>query len=250
VKEKALTVNWFCDDQWRFDDFSGPLCHHFSYVITTDPYAMAKYRDVGFSKAILSQWATLECREEFDGAPPAYAHDVSFVGLRSPFRRWLIKELGRRGVDVACFGHGWPRGRVTYDEMAATFLGSRINLNISNSRSHDLRYVFSGLSSLREYLSLRKVREQVKGRHFEINAMGGFQLTNYVDFLENYFRIGQEIGVYNALDDLVEKIRYYLEHEELRQGIARAGYERVRQEHSYEDRFREAFRVMGVAGDG
>lgn len=248
LKNQCLTVNWFCDDQWRFDDFSSKFCNHFSYIVTTDPYATGKYHGIGYKNVILSQWATLDFRAEFDGTSPRYLHDVSFVGMKSPFRQWLIRELGKRGIEVKCFGTGWSRGRIPYQEVEEVFHSSRINLNISNSRSHDIRYIFSGRSAWKDFRATKKVKEQVKGRHFEIPAFGGFQLTNYVEFLEDYFRIGTEVAIYNTLDDLADKIRFYLGREGLRQQIARAGYERTRQEHTYENRFEAIFRSMGVLG--
>jgi spore maturation protein CgeB len=248
LKERYLTVNWFCDDQWRFEDFSRRYCRHFSYVVTTDRYALKKYRDAGFDNAILSQWATRDVRAVSDRNPGSYGRDVSFVGMSNAYRRWLIRELEKRGVEIECYGTGWPRGRVPYEEVEVVFQSSKINLNISNSRSHDVRYLLSGYSAWRDYRSTPKVKEQIKGRHFEIPACGGFQLTNYVEFLEDYFRIGEEIAIYNVLDDLVDKIRFYLDRESLRQEIARAGNERTRREHTYEKRFQEIFRAMGVLG--
>ena len=250
LKEHHLTINWFCDDQWRFETFSSRYCHHFSHVVTTDPYAVKKYREAGYSQAILSQWATRDCVPQFADAGVDYLHDVSFVGAMNPFRRWLVGELGKRAVSVTCFGHGWPTGRVTYERMEEIIRGSRINLNISNSRSYDIRYVLSSFSRLRTFRSSPKTKEQIKGRHFEINALGGFQLTNYVEFLEDYFWLGKEIAIYNALDDLVDKIRYYLDHDDLRCSIARAGYERVRREHTYERRFANIFARIGLAPAG
>lgn len=246
LKERFHTVNWFADDQWRFEDFSSKVCHHFTHAVTTDPYSRAKYQEIGYGNAVLSQWATLDARPEFNGNPVRYHHDVSFVGMMNPFRRWLVRELEKRGVEVVCFGTGWPRGRLSYDEVEEVFYSSRINLNISNSRSYDIRYVLSGRGGWRDFRRTRKIREQIKGRHFEIPACGGFQLTNYVEFLEDFFLIGKEVAVYNALDDLVNKIRFYLDRESLRREIARAGYERVRKEHTYEKRFEEIFRTMGV----
>jgi spore maturation protein CgeB len=246
LKEQTCTVNWFSDDQWRFEELSSKFCHHFSHIITTDPYALPKYEKAGYEHAILTQWATLDSRPEFAQAPSSYRYDVSFVGLENPFRRWMIRELGKRDTEVVCFGTGWPRGRLTYEEVEAVFHSSRINLNISNSRSYDIRYVLSGRAGWKDYRKTRKTREQLKGRHFEIPACGGFQLTNYVEFLEDYFWIGKEVAVYNILDDLVDKIRFYLDRENLRQEIAHAGCERARREHTYVTRFEEIFRTMGV----
>ncbi|GEM_PF-707748 len=237
LKGKYLTLNWFCDDQWRFDDFSSRYCHHFSYVVTTDPFALQKYERVGYRNAILSQWATREYRPNFDVNRVEYLYDVTFVGGINPFREWFVSQLQKRGVAIQAFGSGWPNGRISYDQMNDIFQQSRINLNISNSKNFDLRFVTSSWKNFQSFRSTPKNKEQMKGRHFEIPAFGGFQLSNYVEFLEDHFVIGEEIAVYNTIDDLIDKIRYYLNDEELRRGLTVAGYERARTEHLYSHRF-------------
>jgi len=250
LKESCLTVNWFCDDQWRYRAFSRRYAPHFSWVITTDPLALDKYRADGCGRAILSQWATHEHLPGFEEARQPPLHQVSFVGGTEPSREWLVSELARRGVAVSCFGAGWPNGRVTFGQMAEVFRRSRINLNLSNSRCYDVRFAWSSWRNFRHHRTTPKNREQVKGRHFEIPAWGGFQLAPYVEFLEDSFEIGREIAVYSTVDDLADKIGYYLAREPLRESIARAGYERVRRDHTYERRWREIFRQMGLSEPG
>jgi len=247
LKARFRTINWFCDDQWRYEKFSQRYSHHFTHVVTTDGYAPAKYRRAGYDGAILSQWATGDLLAGFPEGPIEYRHDVSFVGGANANRRWIVDELGRRGVRVACFGGGWGTRRVSYEEMKEVILASRINLNISNSRNSDIRYALSSIQSFHDFQASPKTHEQIKGRHFEINGFGGFQLTNYVDFLEDYLEIGREVAVYRGADDLIDKVGYYLENEPRRQEIARAGHERVRAEHTYEKRFEEIFRAIGVS---
>jgi len=250
LRESAITLNWFCDDQWRFEGFSRRYAPHFSWVVTTDPFALDKYRAAGLDNALLSQWATNETAAADAALPQEYEHDVSFIGGINPYRKWLVSELERRGIPVACYGFGWPGGKVSQTRMTELFRSSRINLNLSNSKSHDLRFAFSSLGNLLHSRSSPKTKEQIKGRHFEIGAWGGFQLTNYVEFLEDYFDIGKEIAVFGALDDLPDKIRFYLANDELRRSIAAAGYRRVRQEHTYEQRFRAIFRRIGLPEAG
>jgi len=42
------------------------------------------------------------------------------------------------------------------------------------------------------------------------------------------------------------KIRYYLEHDEEREKIAMAGYQRTLGEHTYEKRFEQIFKTIGL----
>ncbi len=40
----TLTINWFCDDHWRFEDYSRDWAPHFNWVVTTAVDAPEKYR--------------------------------------------------------------------------------------------------------------------------------------------------------------------------------------------------------------
>jgi len=247
LKSKYITLNWFCDDQWRFEEFTKYYVPHFTYAITTDKFALNKYRKIGYENVILSQWASFGFNEDIDFEAIKYKYNVSFVGGISGYRKWLINKLEKAGMKIECFGAGWKNGRVTFDEMSGIFKTSKINLNISNSVSYDIRYIFSifsSLRSIREFLRSKKRVEQIKARNFEMPAFGGFQLTNYVPCLEDYFDIGREVAVYISFDDLMLQINYYLDNEEERRRIMIDGYKRAINEHTYVSRLKDIFRKV------
>ena len=126
--------------------------------------------------------------------------------------------------------------------MGEIFENSKINLNISNSVNYDVRYIFSSLRSIKEFLRSTKRIEHIKARNFEIPAFAGFQLTNYVHCLEDYFDIGREVAVYISFDDLILRINYYLNNEEERKKIMINGYKRVMNEPTYLYRFKKIFK--------
>ena len=80
------------------------------------------------------------------------------------------------------------------------------------------------------------ISNDINYRTFETTGCGTFLLTNYTPGLEKLFDIGKEIVVYNDLNDLDNKVRYYLENEEEREKIAKAGYERSKKDHTYYER--------------
>ncbi len=239
LKGKYATCAWFGDDTWRFDSFSSKLAPHFTHVCTTDPFSLEKYRALGVAP-ILTQWAA----QPLPGAPAAgaagdYRFDVSFIGARNSVRAWFIDFLRARGVGVECFGHGWPGGKVAAAEMAGIFAASRINLNLSNSATPDLRYLTAGPKNFLSYLAAEKRAEQIKARNFEIPLAGGFQLTNYVAGLERYLEIGREVAVFASPEECAAQARYYLAHDAERRAIAAAGLARAERDHTYLARLRE-----------
>ena len=68
-----------------------------------------------------------------------------------------------------------------------------------------------------------------------------------IPFVIERTAIGISTGVGHR-HDLVEKVRYYLKHEDERAAIAQAGYERTLREHTYVHRFRDIFGQMGLSG--
>ena len=80
------------------------------------------------------------------------------------------------------------------------------------------------------------ISNDINYRTFETTGCGTFLITNYTPGLEKLFDIGKEIVVYNDLNDLDNKVKYYLENEEERENIANAGYERSKTDHTYYER--------------
>lgn len=288
----VTTLNWFCDDHWRFESYSRKWAPCFSWVITTATSALPKYASIGYHNVIKSQWACnhfLYKRKE-----QALRYDVTFVGQPHGNRRQVIKTLQDAGINVLTWGNGWEAGRISQEHMIEVFGRSRINLNMANSfvpvgenpeRCHSSnctpgyafrrrvakvldRVPFGGQvkawgKALRRPTTTSEAKlsetavldrsggiyaEQIKGRNFEIPGCGGFLLTGGADNLEEYYQDGREVVIFHDDDELIDKIRYYLAHDEERSAIAQAGYERTLREHTYVHRFREIFTTMGFSG--
>ena len=288
----VTTVNWFCDDHWRFDNFTCRWAPCFTWSVTTAASALPKYESLKYRNVIKSQWACnhflYKKREE------ELRYDVTFVGQPHGNRRQVIKTLQDAGINVLTWGNGWEAGRISQEQMIDVFGRSRINLNMANSSvpvgenpercqsSNSTpgyafrrrvakildRVPFGGQvkawgkalsrptttseADLSETAVLDRpggiYSEQIKGRNFEIPGCGGFLLTGSADNLEQYYEDGREVVIFHDADELIDKIRYYLAHDEERSAIAQAGYERTLREHTYVHRFREIFTTMGFSG--
>lgn len=73
-------------------------------------------------------------------------------------------------------------------------------------------------------------------RVFEVMGTGSFLLTNWVPTIEDVFEDGKHLVLYRSLDEAVDKIKYYLKHDDEREKIAQAGYEEVIAKHKIQDR--------------
>jgi spore maturation protein CgeB len=234
LKSKYITVGWFGDDQWRFDNYSYKYAAYFTYCVTTDKFSIKKYKKLGQQNIIGSQWAAIDTHEipKFNG----YKYDVTFVGRYHPYRKWFIDTLVKRDIKIEVFGNGWPNGVLTNKQMNELFVSSKINLNISNSNSFDIRYLKSSWKAIPLLLKSKKNMSQVKARNFEIPYFGGFQLTDYVPSLGDYFDIGREVVCYKDIDEAELLIRYYLDNDQKRETIKNLSHKRAVAEHGYINR--------------
>ena len=241
----APTVNWFADDHWRFDDFTSAYAPAFDWSVTTDHDSVERYRAIGVDTVILSQWACN--RYAYAWTADELAHDVTFVGQPHGDRVAVVDRLRSAGIDVRCWGHGWPDGKLGHEEMVEVFGASRVNLNLANSSTNPwtLRMRLGAIARLRRPWDPPR-RSQIKGRTFEVPGSGGFLLTDHVPHIETYFDVGREISTFASTDDLVEKVRYWLAHPDERAAVARAGHRRVLDEHTYDHRFAAIFERMGL----
>ena len=85
------------------------------------------------------------------------------------------------------------------------------------------------------------LNNDVNMRNWEVLGSGGFLLTKRLPALSELLQDGVHCVMWDTLDDAMEKAKYYLEHQEERDKIAKAGYERTIKEHTYEQRFKEIF---------
>lgn len=108
-------------------------------------------------------------------------------------------------------------GSVDYwSEMPKVFRASKINLNFT----------------------IPNIKSGIPLRIWDVLGSGGFLLTNYQAEIPYYFKEGTDLVCFDGIDDLREKVGYYLTHEEERREIAYNGYQKVKREHSYIERIR------------
>jgi spore maturation protein CgeB len=239
----VTTLNWFCDDHWRFDNYSRFWAPQFNWVVTTARSAIPKYEQLQIRNVIKSQWACNQWLYRKSDLPCKY--DVSFVGQPHGNRRQMVQALRTGGINVRCFGFGWDEGRVSQEEMIRIFSESRINLNFSNASVQSGKWGW--LPILGQKIGRRShFPDQIKGRNFEVPGCGGFLLTSKADDLQSYYQLDKEIVCFDDVADLIDKIKYYLAHDDERAAIAWRGYDRTQRDHTYSRRFDEIFQRIGL----
>ncbi|MEM4218057.1 MAG: glycosyltransferase [Candidatus Methanomethylicaceae archaeon] len=81
-------------------------------------------------------------------------------------------------------------------------------------------------------------------RLFEATGVGTLLITDWKANLHEMFEPGKEVVAYRTPEECTELIQYYLEHEEEREAIARAGQQRTLREHTYYQRMQELVDIV------
>lgn len=127
---------------------------------------------------------------------------------------------------------------VLYSDEAAKEVLNEVEIRPWLDYNQEMPKVFH-LSKINLNITSRSIESGIPQRIWDILTVGGFCLTNYQPELKEYFEIGKDLEVYHNLQELEEKIQYYLTHEEKRIRIAINGYKKVRQKHSLQIRLTE-----------
>lgn len=192
--------------------------------LTSSKRSCLKYQAEGGLALFWPEAANPEIHRPYD---IPFEYDVSFLGGRYGYRPLLVEFLKKHGVKIAAFGPGWKNGVLPLEEAVALFSRSRINLG------------FGGIGHM--------VRIQhLKGRDFEVPMSEGLYLTSYHPELEECYEIGREIVCYKNKWDCLEKIRQLLAHPEEAAAIRKAGRQRALRDHTWEQRFEQLFRLIGL----
>jgi spore maturation protein CgeB len=140
-------------------------------------------------------------------------------------RRSILIELSKHH-DVSIYTNSNVRdlirvnykGSVDYwEEMPKVFKESKINLNIT----------------------IPNIKSGVPLRVYDILGAGGFCISNFQAELPMYFENEKHLVWYYNNQDLFEKVKFYKNHDTLREKISLEGYEFVKKNCSYEARIRE-----------
>lgn len=119
------------------------------------------------------------------------------------------------------------KGTCNYlDQMPRVFKASKINLNIT------LKILQSGIPL----------------RALDILGSGGFLMSSYQHEIAEYFTNGQEVVMYDSIEDAYDKVNFYLANDDIRNEIAKRGNAKVRELFTYDKQLESLFTTSGLKG--
>lgn len=129
-----------------------------------------------------------------------------------------------------------------YTGSDISFLPMANHRGLANSMT-EMPKIFN-LSKINLNFTSKPIRTGLPLRIWDILGAGGFVLTNFQAEIPEYFEIGKDLETYSSETELLQKIEYYLEHEEERKAIAQNGYLKAKEHYSLKRRVEE---LLGIA---
>lgn len=279
------TINWYCNGSYQFD-LVADIAPAYDYCLVPEKFRLADYRRVGANPIYFQEAANPNYYKPYPlkrnldvtfvgqcyGDRPAYirylydqgidvrvrgcgwlpAHPsqtrsglseaVEFLGTLHREDAW--RTLGRR-LKAAVTPARFVETTVADTRLPLALLGPPLS-DDEMVRMYSRSKISLGFSSCGETHRAGERVLQIRLRDFEGPMSGAFYLVEYMEELEEFFDIGKEIVCYRDRADLAEKVRYYLTHEDQRERIRTAGRRRALAEHTWQKRFENLFRQIGL----
>ena len=194
--------------------------HYYDLVFTTKTYNLAELILFGARKTRLF----LDSYNEKVHKPmnlteaerERFSSDVSAIGAFEAERAESLIYLASHGIRVNVWGNDW-----------SDMVNRHPNLVIKNEFLFGDDYSKAICATKINLNFLRKInRDEVTSRSVELAACGGFMLGERTRRHLEFFEEGVEAEFFGSNEELLKKVRHYLEKSEEREKIARAGRER------------------------
>jgi hypothetical protein len=274
-----VTMNFWCNGAHQFflvDEISPA----FDYCIVTERAAIPNYRAVGATPVYLQMAANPRIYRPYETGRdldvtfvgqryadrpeyvlwllqhgvdvrvwgPGWTKDRTFgeqslgVGVSA---RYLVRHPRASAMRMLAYGRRvvgdlqavppWAERRLAavsgpslpLDELVRMYSRSKISLGFSTC-------------GYARYRDKDKIR-QVHLRDFEATMSGALYFVEYQEELEEFYEIGREIVCYSSREELLDRVRWYLDHPDDAESVRAAGYRRAQRDHTWVRRFNTLF---------
>jgi len=204
-------------------------------ILTSFPHYVTKFRRMGIKSEYFRIGFESRLVKIIEKHKRIY--DVVFIGSFSPHHKEgteLLEEIASK-IPLHVWGNGLEylspisplrrhyHGEAWGADMYRILAQSKIVLN---------RHI----SVAKDYANNMRI--------YETTGMGAMLITDDKKNLSDLFKIGTELQTYKTVVELLQKIKYYLQHDDKRKTIAIAGQYRTLKDHIYQARMKELVTIL------
>jgi spore maturation protein CgeB len=275
------TCNFSCNNAHQFYLIK-EISKHFDYNLHSEKDARQKFLDIGANPL----WFPMASNPKyFKPVNIIRDIDVSFVGTSYALRARYISHLLENNINVQVYGPGWMIGYphkwgsifYRYSLLGKSMIANQIEnqayysgllfdydyrRNLYTRFPHNMHFPISDQELItlysRSQVSLgflevydhhdpsRQVVKHLHLREFEAPMSGAFYITGYSEELAEMYEINKEVVTYKNQYELLDKVKYYLNHLSEAEKIRVAGHNRAVRTHTYHHRYKALFKQIGL----
>jgi len=231
LRHIAPTVNWYPESMNNWDSIQR-IVSHYDYFFEFDKYVVNLLQSAGHKNVYYLPFCGDMSKDDVWHDGP-YKYDVTFLGSYNadyyPMRLEILDKVKDLGLNV------WGNSAWADTSLKPYFHGPvkplMENLKKIYRQSKIVIHIDSNLTV--------GAGTGLTMRPFDVTASGAL-LVAQDDRPEifNMFVPEKEFVMFHNSLDIRAKIEYYLQHEDERKKLAKAGFERTRRDHTYVDRVR------------
>lgn len=236
MTQNSITVNWTGDVRHPIPHWYYELGQHIDITLFSNMYDVEMMNKVGINSGFLQVGfdETIFTPEGKRG----YYPPIIFLGSNycstsnfplSALRQQMVSRLvAKYGQQFMAYGHNWQetQGKEVFlnpTQEAEAYRTALISINLSH-------FDYGRYSS---------------DRMLRLMGSGGFCLSHNFKQIEDDYVVGKHVAVWNGIEDLLNKIDYYLEAHNEREKIRKAGCEFVRANYTWDNVMIELKKLLG-----
>ncbi len=221
----------YSEDHTYFDDMNDKLSEYSRGYLEGLMRSQMEINGLNIIESSIEP-AVMKDMIDVSGIKPSYDSVASFEYLYSNYvidRK--ITSIERCEI-LTMIGEKYPLNLYTSDK---SFSPKGVNNKGETDYYFGMPYVFK-CSDINLNITLRSIQKGIPLRIMDVLGCGGFLLTNHQEDMLSFFEPGKDFIYYESRSDLMDKIDYYLSHEDERKRIAESGHKKVAKDHTYEQR--------------
>lgn len=243
----ARLIGWLAEDISRFPVVAEGLPEYDALFVSDlgfMPFARALGRapvEVLAGAAELSAYRPVTLDEKLRAQ---WGADVAFIGAAyhtdggGVLRASHLAALS--GHRLVIYGDpGWAHHATRFPELRPC-----LRRRVLSAEEANLVYNAAGL-----VLNIHHPQSQHGStcKTYEAAGAGAAVLADHKPALAEHFVLGEELDTYRTVEELRDKVRFYLSHEDARRRLGERGRARVLAEHTYAHRMAQVLRALGLS---
>ncbi len=240
-RDNVATAMYFVEDYNIFKYWRSFAPEYDYFFIIQKGEFEERLKEIGANGFYLPLAALPSFHKKLDLSPEEkrkFGSDISFLGAGYPNRRLAFRAF--TALNFKIWGSDWDGEtvlakniqnageRVEAQDAVKIFNATKVNLNLHSSV---------------QAKNLVSHGDFVNPRTFELAACKAFQLIDNRSLLPELFE-SDELATFNTIDEMRDKIHYYLNNEDKRFEMAEKAHKKVIEKHTYQVRMQEMLNII------